>query len=218
MRSSPSRVGSFRSGSLAASAARDEPDAYLVVFPQHRVDRVFDPRDLIGRQFLVEIDRRSGRAEVEADSSGARLALEDRGQQMLAGVLLHVIEAPGPVNMAAHARVDLELAVHKMANRAVLLVEHVDDLRLSKGPDVERLAAGRRVERRAIEHDLPAVVLRRCFADDGVELDQVGVRVVKALRGHGPPTDLSLPLLRTLGRAARSYRIGRTAHPGGNGS
>jgi hypothetical protein len=30
-------------------------------------------------------------------------------------VLLHVIEAPAPIHMAADARVGLELAVHKMA-------------------------------------------------------------------------------------------------------
>ena len=154
---------------------------------------------------------------MKAEGLGARLPFERRRQQMLSRMLLHVIEAPVPIDVPAHARVRLELAIDQMADSAVFLVEHIENHCLADRAGVEGLAAGRRVEGCAIEDDLPAVVLPADLTDDGVEFDQVGIGVVEAFRRHGPPVDPLRRLLRIRARAAHNCRSGRTACPAGRG-
>src|SRR5687767_10559691 len=119
----------------------------------------------------------------------ASLALERGGQQMLTRVLLHMVEAPRPVHVPPNARVGLELTIDKVSDRAVFLIEHVEDIGLTERPGVERLAARRRIERGAIENDLPSIALQVHFAHHSVEFNQVRVRVVETIRRHEPPAD-----------------------------
>ena len=129
---------------------------------------------------------------------------------MLPRVLLHVIEPAIPVDVAAHAAVLLQLAIDHMRDVAVLVIEHVEHSGLVDGAGIERLAAGRGVERRAIEDELPPVVLARDLAHDGVEFDQIGVRVIETFFSHGSgTTDRARPLRRSPWRAARSCRTRR---------
>ena len=72
------------------------------VLPDDPVRFPLDARDLAGRDFPLEIDRRRDRAEVEAHGSHLQQAVERGGQDMLAGVLLHVLEPPGPVDPPVH--------------------------------------------------------------------------------------------------------------------
>ena len=109
------------------------------------------------------------------------LSLERRRQQVLPGVLLHVIEPAHPVDVPAHTRVLLELAIDEMADGAVLLLEDIEHLGLVERARVERLAARGRIERRPIERHLPLLPLLLDVADDGIEFDQVGVGVVETL-------------------------------------
>jgi hypothetical protein len=139
---------------------------------------------LIGRQFFIKIDRRRRTAQVKADRPGGQLALERRRQQVLPGVLLHVIEPAVPVDMPAHAAVLFERAIDQMRDVAILVVEDVEHPGLVERPDVEGLPAGGGIKRRAIEHHFPLVVLALHFAHHGVELDQVRVCVIEAIFSH----------------------------------
>ena len=75
---------------------------------------------------------------------------------MLAGVLLHVVEASGPVDVARD-----RIAVDRRAQHVrdpLSLVDDVRHLGAAEPSGVVRLAAGGGVERRAVEVDSPAVV------------------------------------------------------------
>src|SRR5688572_21269159 len=104
-------------------------------------------------------------------------------------MLLHVIESARPVHVPTHTRVGLELPIDKVTDGTVFLIEDVEYIGLTDHAGVEGLAAGRRIERRPIEYDLPALALRVHVAHDGVELDQVRVGVIKTVRRHVPPMD-----------------------------
>ena len=76
---------------------------------------------------------------------------EDGGEKMLPGVLLHVIEAPVPVEASGHP-IRVERSSENVGH-AVALVDHVRHPHVVQGPQVERLAAGGRIERGAVEVD-----------------------------------------------------------------
>ena len=59
---------------------------------------------------------------------------------MLAGVLLHVLEAAGPINPPAH-RPRLDLALDQMHDAAVVFVDDIDDASGAKRAGIERLAS-----------------------------------------------------------------------------
>src|SRR6266480_1424093 len=114
---------------------------------------------------------------MEADRSGGRQPIEGRRQDVLTAVLLHVIEAPEPIDRPADwlAYLRIEFArlmlVKNMQHCAVVFVEYVHDslsggafgpaFAALKGPrhrlghleraDVERLPARGWIECRAIQ-------------------------------------------------------------------
>ena len=74
-------------------------------------DRTVFKDDVVGGAFgafedgvagfgALQIDGAEGFAEVEGDGGEAEALLEHGGEEMLAGVLLHVVEAAGPVHAA----------------------------------------------------------------------------------------------------------------------
>ena len=69
-----------------------------------------------------------------------------------------------------------------MCDRSVLLVDDVDDAHRAETSGVERLAAGRRIERRAVERDQHAIVAAIDSRDGGVKLPEIRVEVVQAVR------------------------------------
>ena len=123
---------------------------------------------------------------MEAHRSDVQQAVERGRQHVLAGVLLHVLEAAGPVDPPAHqARLDLSL--DEMNDAAVVFVDDLDDASGAERARIERLAARGRVKGRAIEHDgVPSGISGdRLDAHDGrLELGRVRIGVVDAL-GHG---------------------------------
>ena len=217
MRRSPSRAGSFAQRQFGRFGRGGEADAHLAVFPQQRVRGGFHGGNLVGRQLLVEID--GGRRAAEMKTHGLRtgLALERRGEQVLPRVLLHVIEPAIPVDVPAHPAILLELAIDDVRDVAVLAVEHVEHPGLADRAGVEGLAAGRRIERRAIEHELPPIVLcarrrerRRRIRRGRRRCNRGGLQSWLT-----ETTDRARPLRRSLWRAARSCRTGRTARHAG---
>src|SRR5687768_21829 len=108
---------------------------------------------------------------------------------MLTRMLLHMVESARPVHVPPDARVGLELAIDKVADGAVFLLEDVEDVGVAERAGIEGLPARRRIERRAIENDLPSIALQVYFAHHSVELDQIRVGIVQTIRRHGPPAD-----------------------------
>jgi hypothetical protein len=77
---------------------------------------------------------------------------------MLAGVLLHVIEAADAIDSPA------SLAFRRLTSHyvrdALAFVDHFNHLHAAKFADVERLAAGRWIKRCAVQIDPPAIRAR----------------------------------------------------------
>ena len=119
-------------------------------------------------------------AHVVAGEAGA----EHPGNDVLAAVLLHVVEAAVPVDGAGEGGADLHRDIHGVENRAVLLLD-VQDLRLAQGAEVTGLAAALRVEGRAVQGHEEAIFAGVTAEDPGGEGFQVGVGVVELFRGHG---------------------------------
>ena len=84
---------------------------------------------------------------MEADRSGGRQPIEGRRQDVLTAVLLHVIEAPKPIDRPADglAYLGIEFArlmlVKNVQHCAVVFVEDVHDGVCVERADVERLPA-----------------------------------------------------------------------------
>jgi len=107
---------------------------------------------------------------------------------MLAGVLLHVIEAAGQIDPPVHVALpgfDLHEAAAQNMGDAIPFVDHFDDLHSAQLAGVERLAAGRGVERSAIQIDALLVRTRgiRTHVDHAsLEFSEIAVLVIEAIR------------------------------------
>ena len=106
----------------------------------------------------VQVEGGALAAEVHAHGRGAE-PLGDHGrEQVLAGVLLHVVEAARPVDDAGDP-VARQRCLEDMGD-AIALVHHVQDGDAAEPAGVERLAAGGGVEGGAVEVDPAAVGVR----------------------------------------------------------
>ena len=126
IRRSPVRDGSFRSGSFAASAAvtnftQTSRSSHSTLLAASSTWAICSAVSSLSRS-IVEDDAPRWKLTVFA----ASFPLERGGQQVLTGVLLHVIEAALPIDVTAHPRILLELAIDEVADGAVLLLEHVE--------------------------------------------------------------------------------------------
>jgi hypothetical protein len=79
--------------------------------------------------------------------------MKHRRQNVLASVLLHVIEAPLPINNSLH-RSNLYRPIDNV-DYLIFFVDHIHDTRTSKVPDVVGLAAGGGIKGGAIESHSP---------------------------------------------------------------
>jgi hypothetical protein len=178
----PARAGSLRSGrprGLRPSANRTVTGRFSHTT---RLASVSTAGDLGRRHLARQVDRRGG-AQVKAHVTRLHQAVEGGRQHVLAGVLLHVIEAARPVDVPLH-RARLQRAIHTWRIRP----SSASTTSVTRAPPrragVERLPAGRRVERRPVEDDGRPAAVRLAPRTRGVELDgAVGVGVVEAI-GH----------------------------------
>ena len=127
-----------------------------------------------------EIDAGTLRAQMEAHGMQSEPLFEHGREQMLAGVLLHVIEAAAPIDGALH-----RLAIERpdeVVRDALPFVGDVQHRDAGDGPGVAGLAPGSGIKRGAVEVD--GAPVRGAFQDARGELAQVGIGVIEAF-GHG---------------------------------
>src|SRR5687768_14119795 len=99
---------------------------------------------------------------------------------MLPGVLLHVVETTGPVDLAGNDCLLAQMGCHDMDHLAVVIYD-IQDVDAAKAADVAGLTARRRVESRPVEHDCRSAIELEGTPDDGVECGTGGVGVVDAI-------------------------------------
>ena len=102
------------------------------------------------------IDGANIRAQMKRNCRQRKSRVENRGQNVLPGVLLHMIEAPIPINTSLH-RTNFNRLVDNMEH-FLFFVDHIDDTRISNQPRIVGLAAGGGIKRGAIQFYAP-----RCY-------------------------------------------------------
>ena len=127
-----------------------------------------------------EIDGGALRAQVEADGVEVEPLFEDRGQQVLTAMLLHVIEAAIPIDGALD-RLGRQGRGQEVGD-AIVLVHHIDHRDSADGAGIEGLPARTGVEGGAVEVD--GLGVRGAVDHARGEIAQVGIGVVEAF-GHG---------------------------------
>ena len=161
-----------------------EPHRHRPVVPDDPVGLGLGGLDLLGGEDLVEVDRAGVGPEVEAHRPRLEQPVEGGRQHVLAGVLLHVIESPGPVDLAVDGGAGGERPIQHVGDLTVLAVDHLEHGGIAQPPRVERLTARGRIERGAVERHPGPAVLVAGRGDGGVERGRERVGVVEAF-GHG---------------------------------
>src|SRR5439155_16520190 len=90
------------------------------ILPDDEVRLSFGRREVARRELPSEIDRRHRRTEMKADCPDAEHPVERGRQHVLTGVLLHMIEAPRPVDDTMHTLSYSECSIDHMRDRAVI--------------------------------------------------------------------------------------------------
>src|SRR5215216_294670 len=103
---------------------------------------------------------------------------------MLPRVLLHVIEAPRPVEAPFDPGAGLERPLDPMPD-LVPFNARLEDGSPPEGPSIERLAAAARVERGRVQYHTCASLLGHDALDDSFELFAAGIFVVEATSQEG---------------------------------
>ena len=101
------------------------------------------------------------------------------------------------------------LALDDVHNRAVVSVDDVDHAGAANRSGIERLTAGCRVERGAIEHDAGAAGDVADVDDTGIELGEIRIGVIETL-GHECSTGSVMPASRK--PLARSRQLSQRPH------
>jgi hypothetical protein len=205
------RAVGVRAAAGAEVEALDLDDAQLARARRVLAER--EARGLLGRQsvdadgavlpddFVGALDgaldalvRRVGQFDIyfrgvgrHAEAAGLRAEQLDESlrENVLPGVLLHVVEAARPIDAAAHlGPFGRGVALYDVEHALRLSVDALDDAGAAERAGVRRLPAAGRVEGRAVERDGRAAVVRaRQGQDARVELGQVRVVVVEPF-GH----------------------------------
>src|SRR5579864_1075533 len=161
--------------------------SYRTVFLDNQVCGVLRAlENFVGRLGPAQVDGANFQAEMKGDGGPPKAFLKHGGKQVLAGVLLHVVETASPIDAAVN-RAGLKLAVDYMDD-FVLFVANVEHVGVAEFAEVMGLAAGSRIEPGGVEHDGPrgrAVVTFRLAGEYArVEFAEKGIVVVEPASGH----------------------------------
>jgi len=91
---------------------------------------------------------------MKALGAHATRALKRRGQDVLPGVLLHVVEPPRPVDDAGDGLSRLQWSRHHVSDDVVIAIHNLKHGVAAEGTRVEGLTAGRGIKRCPVERDV----------------------------------------------------------------
>jgi len=173
---------SFREGARANTEGLHF--VHLCVSDPHRMrredllrHRVLEPPQVsIQQRRNIEFDVARRRSKVKGRRRPSESAECDRGQQVLPGVLLHVIKSTSPVENLMN-RSERRVAVQEVANNSIELLD-IDDLDPAHGSPISGLPTTLGVEDRVGGDGEWAVIVSADLNDFGVELGEGGVRLI----------------------------------------
>ena len=157
-----------------------ERDAHRPVLGHDGIGTLLDLDELFGAERLrFEVERRAVLAEMHAHRGKPEKLGDHRREEMLPGVLLHVIEAAIPIDPSRDSG-RAEWGAEEMDD-ALAFVHHVQNRDVVDPTPVERLTTRSGIEGGAIEVD--AGSFTALIDHIRIELAKVGVGVVQSL-GH----------------------------------
>ena len=139
----------------------------------------------------VKIDRHEVRTEMEADVLIAKARVDEAGDEMLTGVLLHEVQPPRPVDLARHVRAGRQSCRTAVQHR-LAAQERLRDVRAAERARVAGLAASRGIKDRAVQLHEPAVFALLAGEHARLQLPGVRVRFIDADRVQGFPLRFSV--------------------------
>lgn len=139
----------------------------------------------------TKVNAADGFAEMERDGGQAKTFLKHGGEQVLAGVLLHVVETAGPVD-AAFDTAGGDGTIDDMEDVFVLEIADVEYVGFAEFAQVAGLTAGGGVEVGLVEEHTPAggvvagegIGQRLALEDVRGEVVLEGIVEIEAARGH----------------------------------
>ena len=184
MRTSPSSGFFAAVLDLVELRAAIELDVDGVILIDVQVGELFNLHKFIPRNVGVEVDRDDVRAHVEADVVAVEALADEARADVLARMLLHVVEAARPVDLAGDALSHFKGLVTKVRDDAVFLVD-LEHVRLAQNAGVIRLAAALGVEGRLREHNGVAALDSVAGDDGGGKALLKGIFIVEFSCFHG---------------------------------
>ena len=164
----------FHRGQLCAPV---ELDVDGVVFIDIAVGLGFNFHQLVPADLGVEVDGHHVGAHVKAHIVAVEVLADHAAADVLAGVLLHVVEASRPVDGAHYSLPDLHFLFTGVENDPALFVDirHGDAVHLSV---VGRLSAALGIEGGAVQHHFEAAFGLLAGEDRGCEFFQKRVLII----------------------------------------
>ena len=155
-----------------------------VVFIDVLIGARLERKKRFPRNVGVKVDGGDLRAQVEADIVAAVLCADQTGTDVLAGMLLHVVEAPRPVKRAMHRRTGAQRSVAQVRDHAALFT-HVKHLYSVEHAAVAWLPAALGVTSGLIQNDRPAALSLLTGEHRGGKFAQKGAGIIEFFRFHG---------------------------------
>ena len=155
---------------------RGEGDLDGVVLPDVAVGRLLQFPDLLLGEFYAEVDGDHVAPHVKAHVFTAIAGVGDPGDDVLPGVVLHQIEAAGPVDVPLNLGAGLQRAVAGVDYMALPLVD-LQNEGPAQGAQVIGLSASLGIEGRLIQYDVPALPALDTALDTGGEVGEIGVQL-----------------------------------------
>src|ERR1700682_682218 len=157
------------------------------VFSNHLVRRSLCAfENVLGRLRPANINRAHLTAQMKRYRRPTVPLLKHRGKQMLAGVLLHMIEPPRPIDATLNVP-KLQLAINNV-NDVFSSIAHIETIPIPQLAQVVRRASRSRIERRGIEHyrqsRRAAVRLRLATQHSRLKIALERIVIIKSPRSH----------------------------------
>ena len=159
-------------------------DLHRGVRPDDLVGLVLRRQGLLPGDVRVVVDGDGVGPQMEAHIVTVVVMAQNTGEDVLPGVLLHVVEAPGPVNAAGDVFANFHRFFDSVDYHPVLFMD-IGDGNAAQGPVVGGLAASLGIEGGAVQGDKIPALARLAGEDFGGKGGEKGVGIVEFFRFHG---------------------------------